>query len=173
MSCFRPLSGILFFNEAVAPALRPSDKYCFRPLSGILFFNPWAERLFARPAKPFPSPFGDFVFQLIYDVDICHRLCTFPSPFGDFVFQQNVIMKEKWKVKNLFPSPFGDFVFQHNACTGDMLGASGQVSVPFRGFCFSTPEKYNTLNTLSIKFPSPFGDFVFQQSLRKALSFLA
>ena len=46
------------------------------------------------------------------------------------------------------------------------------VSVPLRGFCFSTEVIDPTKDEKNPLFPSPYGDFVFQQSLRKALSFL-
>ena len=37
----------------------------FRPLTGILFFNYRVERNYIIPLHfPFPSPYGDFVFQL-------------------------------------------------------------------------------------------------------------
>ncbi len=37
--CFRPLTGILFFNSRTVMKMRESQKRGFRPLTGILFFN--------------------------------------------------------------------------------------------------------------------------------------
>ena len=36
----------------------------------------------------FPSPYGDFVFQLLLKDVRDRKLAAFPSPYGDFVFQQ-------------------------------------------------------------------------------------
>ena len=38
----------------------------------------------------------------------------------------------------------------------------GRVSVPLRGFCFSTSSGLNDFLSVTDKFPSPYGDFVFQ-----------
>ena len=46
------------------------------------------------------------------------------------------------------------------------------ISVPLRGFCFSTKIGRKGKVIFRFEFPSPYGDFVFQPSLRKALSFL-
>ena len=35
-----------------------------RPLTGILFFTPLMMNKYSFMVKPFPSPYGDFVFQL-------------------------------------------------------------------------------------------------------------
>ena len=169
----------------------------FRPLTGILFFNAMFCRFRSIPlVVKFPSPYGDFVFQqegqrgdnswhwfhsfrpltgiLFFNVwnNFAKRLTPslFPSPYGDFVFQLEVTTGYPL-VTNAFPSPYGDFVFQlcfllhqlPNACL---------VSVPLRGFCFSTRNNFDLCWVLYCMFPSPYGDFVFQPSLRKALSFL-
>ena len=42
--CFRPLTGILFFNDITPYKSRRRDKSSFRPLTGILFFNGREER---------------------------------------------------------------------------------------------------------------------------------
>ena len=41
---FRPLTGILFFNEVTRKENVIMKKYCFRPLTGILFFNSPSEK---------------------------------------------------------------------------------------------------------------------------------
>ena len=62
----------------------------FRPLTGILFFNSSACRSnYWNGDVWFPSPYGDFVFQLNFIADTHSvRYDTFPSPYGDFVFQR-------------------------------------------------------------------------------------
>ena len=59
----------------------------FRPLTGILFFNGIGKSTFLRWQELFPSPYGDFVFQLIDLVCVVADILSFPSPYGDFVFQ--------------------------------------------------------------------------------------
>ena len=75
-------------------------------------------------------------------------------------------------MSEVFPSPYGDFVFQRGAGMRFIADKYGVVSVPLRGFCFSTIPSEDQINDFIWLFPSPYGDFVFQQSLRKALSFL-
>ena len=89
----------------------------------------------------FPSPYGDFVFQLFRRENVYHeREKLFPSPYGDFVFQR----KRNTSGSSLrivsFPSPYGDFVFQLLYVLRRVL-VTAVVSVPLRGFCFSTNIK--------------------------------
>ena len=60
---------------------------CFRPLTGILFFNIMMREIYLGGSE-FPSPYGDFVF--LFDSWKSNRLLfagfKFPSPYGDFVF---------------------------------------------------------------------------------------
>ena len=66
----------------------PIRCFCFRPLTGILFFNYAMELMNEVDGKEFPSPYGDFVFQLATSSEaICPACKAFPSPYGDFVFQ--------------------------------------------------------------------------------------
>ena len=62
----------------------------FRPLTGILFFNEQREKTKTCVAVLFPSPYGDFVFQLGTGTVINKREYEFPSPYGDFVFQHDI-----------------------------------------------------------------------------------
>ena len=63
---------------------------------------------------------------------------------------------------NGFPSPYGDFVFQHSYRPIDSEHRERAVSVPLRGFCFSTPSRVARYSRAIQQFPSPYGDFVFQ-----------
>ena len=73
----------------------------------------------------------------------------------------------------MFPSPYGDFVFQPDKAGKTHSIKVEEVSVPLRGFCFSTSgNRARGYLPVVPWFPSPYGDFVFQLSLRKALSFL-
>ena len=47
-----------------------------------------------------------------------------------------------------FPSPYGDFVFQLSARARGFIEAVAEVSVPLRGFCFSTRNARCTLRNL-------------------------
>ena len=136
----------------------------------------------------FPSPYGDFVFQhRTKNRRVMMRLVTFPSPYGDFVFQPAERMNCIAACARWFPSPYGDFVFQHNcnfhnnhsfhivsvplrgfcfsttALASAISAALNDVSVPLRGFCFSTQIR-KALYIMGCMFPSPYGDFVFQRS---------
>ena len=84
---------------------------CFRPLSGIMFSIEvrW--------------------FALIDLTD------GFPSPLGDYVF--NLFKAENLEeAMNLFPSPLGDYVFNRANVIGILAGLI--VSVPSRGLCFQS-----------------------------------
>ena len=61
----------------------------------------------------FPSPYGDFVFQLDEETkkEIIQSI-EFPSPYGDFVFQPFDAVLAVMHGNYKFPSPYGDFVFQ-------------------------------------------------------------
>ena len=61
---FRPLPGILIFNQKHNPKHNNNSCYRFRPLPGILIFNLLAGVFVKQKAKSlgFPSPSGDFDF---------------------------------------------------------------------------------------------------------------
>ena len=64
MASFRPLTGILFFNKRIFYIFRETPSG-FRPLTGILFFNFLLSHCDSvNTLIEFPSPYGDFVFQL-------------------------------------------------------------------------------------------------------------
>ena len=83
----------------------------------------------------FPSPYGDFVFQLTteWNAKIMHIL-RFPSPYGDFVFQLDEETKKEIIQSIEFPSPYGDFVFQP-AKAGKDLGCNRSFR-PLTGILF-------------------------------------
>ena len=87
----------------------------------------------------------------------------FPSPYGDFVFQHYKSSDDLLMFHQAFPSPYGDFVFQQRK---ENLFVRGMeiVSVPLRGFCFSTLDALLKASDY-FEFPSPYGDFVFQHWL--------
>ena len=61
----------------------------------------------------------------------------FPSPYGDFVFQ-------RWMETDFYESftssfrPLTGILFFNAVALDALLKASDYVSVPLRGFCFST-----------------------------------
>ena len=140
----------------------------------------------------FPSPYGDFVFQLpdsagypepalrfrpltgilFFNVEQQSLNCTvtdqkFPSPYGDFVFQPaRLIMKIKKEVA--VSVPLRGFCFSTQEAVSLMKEKGKEVSVPLRGFCFSTFDKKKSIQTSTSEFPSPYGDFVFQQQANQA-----
>ena len=129
--CFRPLSGIMF-SICMCVFIRVMF-FSFRPLSGIMFSILNLTTLWRRCAMKFPSPLGDYVFNLDslgspYDED-----ALFPSPLGDYVFNLHKASNNRLLIC-LFPSPLGDYVFN-----------------------LRTPDKYYFKD----KFPSPLGDYVF------------
>ena len=141
---FRPLTGILFFNMKKEEAIRVIAIYSFRPLTGILFFNE-SKWLHNNPSfLAFPSPYGDFVFQHGIQNKLSHqKVVSVSVPLRGFCFSTTF---GAWKV--------------------DLWEAF--VSVPLRGFCFSTQERALVLWQLHIvRFPSPYGDFVFQHEQRR------
>ena len=64
-NCFRPLTGILFFNGKGIHQVHRYVSSRFRPLTGILFFNSCTSSVVCLSRRWFPSPYGDFVFQQI------------------------------------------------------------------------------------------------------------
>ena len=112
-TCFRPLTGILFFNWTSC-CRRPAFLKRFPSPYGDFVFQPRTHKKVIMIGKGFPSPYGDFVFQQAAAQRLYARWewLWFPSPYGDFVFQParkgNVVMA----IEKLFPSPYGDFVFQ-------------------------------------------------------------
>ena len=160
--CFRPLTGILFFNLLLmkyqhglmmivsvplrgfcfsTPAASRVESHartvCFRPLTGILFFNWKITGYYADNAlKSFRPLTGILFFN-----------------------RERKEMKNRFNAQ--FPSPYGDFVFQPAVLRAKAASWRG-VSVPLRGFCFSTFMVYSYKHEIPKKFPSPYGDFVFQ-----------
>ena len=161
---FRPLTGILFFNarqstrrlrvmRGVSVPLRGfcfstrksskrqrSQARRFRPLTGILFFNQFYEQAGTLHIIPgFPSPLRGFCFST-KGKKSAYGLASlrFRPLTGILFFNRPVGLDERMGRKEEFPSPYGDFVFQHPACKDCWLSRIQNVSVPLRGFCFST-----------------------------------
>ncbi len=59
----------------------------------------------------------------------------FPSPYGDFVFQLTHRLREQGKQPRVFPSPYGDFVFQLTLCPV-FLQATAKSFRPLTGILF-------------------------------------
>ena len=101
--------------------------------------------LFTSIKERFPSPYGDFVFQrqerkMRYE-KILHK---FPSPYGDFVFQQFIMKYIEQKLDKRVSVPLRGFCFSTQCCN-HACSCCMQVSVPLRGFCFSTPQPLPTV----------------------------
>ena len=134
----------------------------FRPLTGILFFNSKDKDVDLFIEK-FPSPYGDFVFQPIVESMIAlyeegrfrpltgilffndstqvlknlDAVEAFPSPYGDFVFQRGLlVLLKRWRA--LVSVPLRGFCFSTLFHSESFLSCRRRVSVPLRGFCFST-----------------------------------
>ena len=59
-----PYGDFVFQPCDTAGVFRTCRSSCFRPLTGILFFNALDELIQSTDYfKSFPSPYGDFVFQ--------------------------------------------------------------------------------------------------------------
>ena len=109
--------GDFVFQRPASPPCSLLVGLCFRPLTGILFFNTNDAPTYAQEQLAFPSPYGDFVFQhKRIEGKVFHLSVMFPSPYGDFVFQLGGLAK----------------LIKQNGV---------DVSVPLRGFCFSTRRR--------------------------------
>ena len=105
----------------------------------------------------FPSPLGDYVFNLP-DVFTNRKIeWEFPSPLGDYVFNHINRGGSRYYFDQ-FPSPLGDYVFNHM----DWLALSMEIESfrPLSGIMFSI--KMHEFKEQEVKrFPSPLGDYVF------------
>ena len=106
---FRPLSGIMFsiYKVSRVSTTRP---FCFRPLSGIMFSISSCVS-FRRSKGVFPSPLGDYVFNLSFSW--LTRLLTFRF------------------------RPLSGIMFSIHS-KGVALLQGEWVSVPSRGLCFQS-----------------------------------
>ena len=62
---FRPLTGILFFNSSMNDLYCPRSLFVSVPLRGFCFSTSTARSALMMSWIPFPSPYGDFVFQQV------------------------------------------------------------------------------------------------------------
>ena len=75
-----------------------------------------------------------FSIDLMSYYDKFHQL-VFPSPLGDYVFNLHVRFHSCYVLQ--FPSPLGDYVF--NLEFDDIMATvRHEVSVPSRGLCFQS-----------------------------------
>ena len=81
---FRPLSGIMFSISIFLIRIY-NDIICFRPLSGIMFSIDTRRRLYDRKGNCF-RPLSGIMFSIPHITNILFLLFMFPSPLGDYVF---------------------------------------------------------------------------------------
>ena len=162
--CFRPLTGILFFNDANIVESREIGGR-FRPLTGILFFNNIIRKRDKEHTELFPSPYGDFVFQQAEWrrhrseaslVSVPLRGFCF-STFGNFFavdgtptsfrpltgilfFNFIPALDEVLKTVCSF-RPLTGILFFNSCVNFTTIKGLRRVSVPLRGFCFSTKHE--------------------------------
>ena len=184
---FRPLTGILFFNATTAVIRTKTSRmvsvplrgFCFstrvsggptksgsqsfRPLTGILFFNRREKRMKDEHKSSFRPLTGILFFNLP------NRAHLWPSAGHGF-------------------RPLTGILFFNWLQSISDERCAEMVSVPLRGFCFSTEEyharfmdsfdhfrpltgilffngtKKSKLWVAAAGFPSPYGDFVFQHN---------
>ena len=144
---FRPLTGILFFNVICPACKEAAAAEGFRPLTGILFFNSAnGVVLFFVPAWV-SVPLRGFCFSTAERMN-CIAACArcFRPLTGILFFNHSNMFTHPVTKRLMFPSPYGDFVFQPKEAA-KLLGISVKtVSVPLRGFCFSTSAISAALN---------------------------
>ena len=88
-------------------------KYCVSvPFRGFCFSTLKSTPFFINLGTEFPSPFGDFVFQLNMALLYCNWIKMVSVPFRGFCFSTSRVKLSSIFLEIRFPSPFGDFVFQ-------------------------------------------------------------
>ena len=87
----------------------------------------------------------------------------FPSPHGDFVFELTDYDETGKQFSVSVPSR--GFCFR-TPDSRNYSAVQSQVSVPSRGFCFRTKEVVKMKKMIFCSFPSPHGDFVFEQAAK-------
>ncbi len=101
-----PFRGFIVLNIAVL-GLSNHHALVSVPFRGFIVLNEkFLEDVLLAPGK-FPSPFGDLLFLILFQLFSRHSSISFPSPFGDLLFLIG------------YDQPRYEFEF---------------VSVPFRGF---------------------------------------
>ena len=112
----------------------------------------------------FPSPYGDFVFQLILKNGKVFIALGFPSPYGDFVFQHARQHTTKILLVVIGFRPLTGILF-FNAEKEGYYGTGGGIRFrPLTGILFFNLKKAGELMAIPLlEFPSPYGDFVFQR----------
>ena len=119
----------------------------FRPLTGILFFNECFEAATREAWTQFPSPYGDFVFQPTKKGLIDMATTTFPSPYGDFVFQRTAATSISRATTSCFRPLTGILFFNcpsekpcHSWPKQAVCGAEAEIS--FSGRCRRAEEGF-------------------------------
>ena len=106
--------GDYFFNfKACYPAGTDFYLMRFRPLMGIIFLtNKYPVILLALSGRKFPSPYGDYFFNLApLTFNVWYALWKFPSPYGDYFFNKKVAKKYGGEGINLRFRPLMGIIF--------------------------------------------------------------
>ena len=133
-----PLRGFCFSTTTKRPGIYHKHIVVSVPLRGFCFSTEMYMEV-SVVAVEFPSPYGDFVFQ--HERFIPSRLAKlkFPSPYGDFVFQRQSCFLRTGDMNASF-RPLTGILFFNNKIFRIIVMPQFLVSVPLRGFCFSTTE---------------------------------
>ena len=160
---FRPLTGILFFN-GTEKKNRIKRGRGFRPLTGILFFNKHGTRRNAAEGIAVSVPLRGFCFSTLTTSYSKGKVFRFRPLTGILFFNgRNESLYVQGRAA--FPSPYGDFVFQQLSLRYGNGKETVSVSVPLRGFCFSTvPPKSLVIPDLSKPFAERRLKFLFQSA---------
>ena len=132
------------------------------PLRGFCFSTPTRPPCSLLVGLWFPSPYGDFVFQLHclaagrYGGQSCFR------PLTGILFFNPYYYSCPKKILDAFPSPYGDFVFQHFRSDWHIITFSREFPSPYGDFVFQLEDVKIRNKNWKASFPSPYGDFVFQ-----------
>ena len=170
---FRPLTGIIFLNDS-HEVWDSSCEYegVSVPSRGLFFWTCECSEWYERCPIWFPSPHGDYFFELeSFKTSTCTiKFRQFPSPHGDYFFElENEAEALNMAIMLRFPSPHGDYFFEPGAKQN--IFASWfyrHISVPSRGLFFWTGYVRRAKRWCSLhEFPSPHGDYFFEQSYQQ------
>ena len=140
-----PLRGFCFSTKPQALGNTPGGIGVSVPLRGFCFSTKCVCRRKAAERKEFPSPYGDFVFQRkTTSKATAGKKRVFPSPYGDFVFQHWIYGYNHHRVQISF-RPLTGILFFNLLQASAFFKSTGKVSVPLRGFCFSTANRLRPL----------------------------
>ena len=113
--------------------------------------------------QKFPSPYGDFVFQHIDDVDDKIKISWCFRPLTGILFFNAREVRHDKKSQIRFRPLTGILFF--NSRGAHLRSSASMVSVPLRGFCFSTvPPKSLVIPDLSKPIAERRLKFLFQSA---------